>query len=418
MKKYLLLFALLSLFVSGCDDQDSMEAIIKEEIKNLSKEQISPEQAAEIACQFVDIMDSPGNSRVDKPHRKVSTLANVIELQSPHSRSDASSFYLINFDCNQGYAIVSKKNVEMPVLAFGLSGSYSEKEIERNTGFQILLDDAADYIEQSDVTNVFVLDKSCEITDYVLPIVPVLWRQHPFFGDSCPNNIAGCVALAIGQVLCVHRPTDIKITYDGSNDILYLDWSSIASHMAYKYYDNYIRYDKESKSYSVGLSYDKIPHECDPSESYVIPTLIREINHRVKSSFDETATFAEVDNAIMGLKTFGFSKITESVSFNNNLSILNTQLKDNNPAILFGTKKTVTSSSIKTLYGHCWIVDGYVMVKKQNVIWPFYHCNWCKDGHETYCQVSYLDATSVLRPRDPSKVDTIYSATTFIVPLK
>jgi len=195
--------------------------------------------------------------------------------------------YVVNFDNNNGFAIISaRRNIE-PVLALIDKGSYSS-DIEQNMNFQYALEYLIHYASYANKANREAPHPSINAVyvDTIFPhpktepIVKVAWNQHWPEGMFCPNKIAGCGPIAAAQILsALHLPNSMSYTYpehDLSSENI--DWTKLNKHV--KSYGSEI-----FCTTGVNCSMDVVSHNT-------IGRIIREIGHRAKAiySSEETST--------------------------------------------------------------------------------------------------------------------------------
>ena len=146
-------------------------------------------------------------------------------------------FYLINFDDDQGFGIVSGDKRTTPVLAVIDEGSLSLDTLSRveNTGFLMFLDQAV----AMQMEEIQLIDDgdgggggSSGSTPTVVVDLPVRlktkWSQHSPYNKFAPNGVAGCVMVAAAQALGYFQTVgSVQWQYNNTYGSSVLNWSQI-----------------------------------------------------------------------------------------------------------------------------------------------------------------------------------------------
>lgn len=352
MKKTIpLLFILL--FCTSCTTEelelsvDSKKITIENAVKiatNARKEFFSNEQRANTQSAVVD--------------------ANAIycyEGRGTRSQSTDSLFYVVNFEDNGGFAIVNCDAAGEPLLGVSDCGHFNPYEEQENENFQFFVEQLIDYT--SSVNSVSITPIGPITPPYNPPGVcpakiDLQWGQGNVYGDSCSNNISGCVPTAGAMILAYYRqPTSFNITFGNQNDVLSLDWSEINKHK-------------------------RIYTRCNESQASTthsqISRLMAQIGHSILADYRNGVTVAYYDNLLSYLRTFNYECTDYQPFFNVNYK----SYLDNNYILL-----VQGSSSTNAAYGHQWIMDGYqtkstIMDLDGNATLTTYcHYNWGWDGN-------------------------------------
>lgn len=158
-----------------------------------------------------------------------------LAIVSNSSRTAADTLvHIINYADNRGFAVVSAAKCDEPLLAFIPEGNYSHEMLDSIPPFAILMEGMTSFVAQTraigpvnrdslvrppyepDYWNYAVVaDTSYFYQDGKLKN---RWHQGAPFGNCCPNQIAGCVPLAISMVLTHFAPEgSIEYTYPGAD---------------------------------------------------------------------------------------------------------------------------------------------------------------------------------------------------------
>lgn len=164
--------------------------------------------------------------------RKVKSTEIYVAKPATRSAEDTEvSFYLINYEDNEGFAMVSTDSRATPVYAYSDEGNLTPYDLENNPGLQIFMEgsienyqnEVASPREFEDPTN----RPDSLITEIPLPMVeyrgglyyletttediiknPLLttrWHQGAPYADNCPGGVAGCAPIAVAQIMAYHK---------------------------------------------------------------------------------------------------------------------------------------------------------------------------------------------------------------------
>ncbi len=156
------------------------------------------------------------------------------------------------------------------------------------------------------------------------PLINTLWNQDSPFGDLCPNRVAGCAAVAAGQVMYYHQypPT--------------MTWAG----------DNFYWY--------------QIPHEADSNSKQ--PHLMRMLGQKFQMKYffhplgNTSGTYDPFIES--GLDSLGFYATLDSFTDNhpfNPLTVNNELFNYARPVIMNGT---AIYTSPPDTSGHTWVCEG------------------------------------------------------------
>ncbi|MBR3526295.1 MAG: C10 family peptidase [Bacteroidales bacterium] len=145
------------------------------------------------------------------------------------------------------------------------------------------------------------------------PLLNTEWYQESPFGDSCPNSIAGCGAVAAGQVMYFHR---FPVTLTWKGEVFY--WSQIPRLPSWHSYHRQ-------------------------------PQLMGMLGQKFQMVYNSDSTSSTtITKLCTGLDSLGYN--VSSVSHNYN-RVRDTLLCHGNPVIMQGKDPTHPT-------GHFWVCDG------------------------------------------------------------
>ena len=306
-------------------------------------------------------------------------------------------FHVINFENNQGFALVSADSRTTPVYAYSSTGNLNIDESIENSGFGDFMDAATEhYAMEIDFTGDLLPVTPTPITPvptnpiqqlpmveldgekyYVYSVDATIsnpggilvnatwgqgWPYNYYCGENTNatvdegfRNVAGCGPIAAAMIMSYHK-------HPASHNGYTFDWNAITSMSCFPFTFPYI--DNNAKA--AARLINQVGIEADADYGLTTPTTITKIYRMFKD--------------------FGYS-CTGPVDFNPNN--IRTSLNNDLPIFLSGK-----NSQDK---GHGWVVDSY----EQNIITntyyysyePFekymtktlqismyYHCNWGWEG--------------------------------------
>lgn len=381
-------------FVCSCDT-DLTSDYTDEEFNTIgtfsSSHYVPYEEALDIANSFLD-NGSSGKTR-STSGRKVREHG---MYTSNSQGGDAISFHIINYDNDEGFAIVSADDRTTSVYAFSDTGNFNIADTTFNKGLAIFLEGAVascrDEIAQAAVDE-STLSAPAPLLDQRVPLPPdgidlVLfsdgttyglktttsmmttenllsthWRQSSPYNYYCPvtNNAkkiydghspAGCVAIAIAQIMAYHQ---YPSSYNGVN----FNWDYIL------YSDTYALYTAETDE-----------HARETAK------FIYQVGLAAGMSYARKGSSSNITKA---KSAFGKMGYTTSAVTTYNSSYVYSSIKAGCPVYMRGTDDSGE--------GHAWVIDGaqvttttseyyepvypytYLFTKTTSSV-DYFHCNW------------------------------------------
>ncbi len=397
MKEYLKFGALFALILTACSEHQTMEQTIEVAMERVADGYISPSKAVEIANDFAVLIESPQEdtgSRSVTGNRHASSTKNVRDIRIANSRSENNLIYVVNYDDEAGFALISKKDISTPVLAFIDSGSYNDATASEIEGFQDFIDYANGHLNSpnglpcidsplgASFDTTFIPRDSTFITPprepydhYKDHFIHTNWGQSGVFGELCPTKIAGCGPTALAMVLAYYeKPDTLTVTYDGSNRKVILDWTAIKEHLKEERFPY-----KPTRPFGGGLPiYENPDHDLWPECQYTqctkesheqISLLFRQLGYDLNAIYGSDGTsirrtqIYEVSTSIYGFKAY------PDVPYSR--SYLKNHLDKQRPAVMFGNNEDS---------GHAWICDGYYYTQTDDTKVMYLHYNWGYEG--------------------------------------
>lgn len=367
---------LLLLFSLVCCQDPNMESVNPREQHNAN--QRSMHDAMDIASNF--LFKDHNITRATEP------LASSY-IWSPKDEGGLF-FYIINYENENGFVIVSSDKRATPVYAYSYTGNLDPEAIP-NTGVELLLNSAIDCC-QSEIlstdtlsyTSFQLMDPTTGPQSWLIssyngeecyleiinhntmknPLMSTTWAQCNPYNYYCPNALkekweyrgktsAGCGPVALAQVMRYHEhPTSFN--------------------------DTILQWNQMNDDYSVFSS---------PTSAVEAARLIYMIAidaHAVFGDKDSISTSTTLGNLKSTFEHFGYSL---SVSNSFIPQRITNSILDNKPVVIFATHQ-------ETRKGHAWVIDGCQIVESRYIYrkrtFPYdeiaseghaqryYHCNW------------------------------------------
>ena len=392
MKNYVAILVLM-LLVAGCSVEECPPNLVADVASEVQSNSRSEEEifslAAEAALFFED--DATARSPIQ---RKVDKAGGIIGIGGNQSRSSNQLMHIVNFEDNQGFAIISDNKLAPAIMAVTENGHFSSEEELDNPGISIFLKDAVSYL--NDVGDIDWREPGGEKTVYedVIwssygPTLDVEWEDDNYFSAECPNYVCSMGDIALTTFLYAYKYYgSIELTYKGGGSII-VDWDKFKYHSdAGKLVDGHFRLD-----------------DCDakyPNDSIHlrIAQVVREIGYRSATDYSKDFPTSSVGSFKSALRSFHLYEIDDR-DVTKEFAVHNVEQF----GVLFMYGKDETRGE------HIWLCDGYKEVKRRGrryitnnkgASWEwdgeteFYtaseyynHYNWCITAGNGY----YLDMT-------------------------
>jgi len=351
MRNKLLLICMLLL---GACAKDATPPATAPTPKTLSF-RVPEEEALRQLDNVLDILDTPtrGGKR---------TVKEIFEHRSARTRSTDGStpnslLYIVNFDDDQGYAVLAADSRLEPVLALIDSGVYTPSENyaeepdlteadldedEKDEFWCIgsngpltgtfrtieLIEDYADGFANPPYT----IQKYGELVrqKQVGPYIQTKWGQRKPFNGMCnddyfsyksqDNYTAGCVAVALAQILAYHRNPQSAYGHT-------YDWDKITGFTC---------------------NYPNAPQDV----IFEVAHLVKAAGEACRTKYGEENSGSTAYRAKKALKyTFDYYGTHRHLSFA--AKDIRNMLDNNSPVLIAGKPK-------RKLSGHAWVIDGYI----------------------------------------------------------
>jgi hypothetical protein len=328
-----------------------------------------------------------GENTRSKP-RIATKSSNVTPIYAQLSRSDEESpvLYVVNYDNDEGFAVITANSNLVPVLAVTEEGSYTVGEVT-NTGFDDYMTLAISNINRIGIIKptITITEKfkefKTETSDYTMADIPaklaVKWGQDYIYNTYCLGNPTGCGPTALAQIMSYFEyPAVLPLTFEGapSNSVT-LVWSSIKQHV---------------RSYAYSCA------DCSATSSThdAIGCLFREVGERAGCTYSTDTSVSDVATTLSSLRNaaqkLGYT-VSKTQTYAENCE--KAELESGGLLLMSGVPDSTSS------IGHAWVVDGYKHIRHAyseytrdygTVVWTlertvltdsyYTHVNWGWDG--------------------------------------
>ncbi len=341
MKQKIVIFAVVAMIlvaIAACSkDELGVEVIVPQQ-ERMDSYRVSVDEALRSAETILRAGDRDTRSAV---RRVKSTELYVAKPATRSNENTEVSFYLINYEDNAGYALVSTDERTTPVYMYAEEGNITTEAFEEVPPLAIFMEEAianyeaevANYDEPEDIMVPDTLDSPRSVyidgnfyyintdTTYVSKgsLTNTLWDQEDPYNYYCNDKKVGCGPVAIGQIMAYYK-------YPSSHDNEPINWNAITSTRHFSYIGYSGAEDTARLLYLIGTEAG-IPYF---SSNY--------ISSRITA-----------DEAKRTFNTFGYtcSNPRDYASY-----LVENEVKYNRPVLIGGINPN-------TQTGHMWIIDGY-----------------------------------------------------------
>jgi hypothetical protein len=347
----------------------------------------------------------------------------IVLTKASKSRATAdTTFYVVNFDDNEGFAIINAKKSGVDVYAVTEEGVYlpESKLCDTPPALDVYLNtitsNSSDETSYSDDTSnpdglsslPLMQLKIVEDTIFstsIKPMVKTRWCQSSFFGQFCPNGLVGCGPLALGQALAAFSlPTSMTFSFDDRPyDSTTFDWTELTTH-------------NKSFTYSFcakDLQYNNASH-------IQIAAFLREIGLKAKAEYLEEGTSTILENLELVAKSFSGINVLPSNSITLSFDC---PIESNQSTIFICASWEINPVTSNKTNGHAWIIDGCKIFKirtrqyqkaDNEAVWTLFDTSYSDE--KKYCHINwgwngssngyfYIYDTTSLCPGDGKEYD-------------
>lgn len=328
--------------IISCTSQQDIESLSNDVTKN-NIEKRTIQDAIEIAKSVNS--QAYGLSRSE---RVTVDEKNVAVVCSERSRSVSDTLlYIVNNTDGNGFTIVSTPANVTPIIAITESGEFGDEETASNTEFQYALAAAKNYVSAASEVENASTTSSYDLTNVTInelndPRITVKWSQDWPQNIYCPNSVAGCAPVAMGQVCSYFsEPKELALSFDGKDqDTVELDWDDIKAHTSVL------------SLIALGSSTTETHFKtckCSEKSHYDIGRFIRELGELAYSTYktDGTGTWTYNYNT---RKTLINLLPSHTITVGSSVSTLYDLIKSGGVACTYGEDSIAG--------GHMWVTDA------------------------------------------------------------
>ena len=352
MKKLRLLAVLAAIVAVGCQ-QENFDEVVLPDNDTIAVEQSgfrSYDEALEIAENSIRLIEGKDVTRSTMKRRIIKNNVQTIRSNATRSgnTSDDPVAYVVNFEDNQGFAVIAANEQINPLIAVTESGNYTYGEPTGVEAFDDYMDNAISTLaivhppitlpDDPITPTPGLIADTVDIFSRVDPLLTTRWDQGGIYGAYCPNGLCGCAATAFGQIMTYHRhPFSISYTFKSIPISTYLNWDNIAKHDFGGYASNVC---------SCGCNYSSIGN------------ILREVGerfdmryHTAEPSDESVWSGTNNEDIAAGISTLGYQTPTLLNNFSDSdRDLVFSNLDNHYPVIITGESQNS---------GHAWVIDGY-----------------------------------------------------------
>ncbi len=337
---------------------------------NVLEEPQAPESTGKLDHKIKRVLDL-ANAEMERLCPPESRAAiRIPDMDALHSIAEVTSrggedtlIYVVNYADNEGFALVSARDSEDPVLAVVPEGNYNPEVGSDNPGFNLFLDAAKDYVKAApaiEITPVpdapYIIEngKFVRFENNITHWGGIArlgdthhWNQDDFYGQFCDNGLVGCGPLAVASIITYlryqeHKIERINYTYP-NHDIGYEDitWEELFKHKHLGYIDR------------EGVYHSSICYEKDKEKTHLtIARFCRQIgmDSKAKYKYNPNRTSTDMSDLKKALEKYMPEfKVSNEEEFK---SYTTMRYIDHGLLLMCGKDPKAKS-------GHAWISDGY-----------------------------------------------------------
>ena len=341
-------------FVASCSNDVTPVSEEGASTSEVLSEKRTFEEALQIAKSSISMIEEDeGMTRGGQGGRTIDLDRSRV-VGSGATRADGTTdtlFYVFNFTDEQGFAVVSANKATEGLLAVTEKDSY-DNSLNENGGFAEYMEMAKGYVAAARIKPplIPVIEEHVTAIYTVGPYVSVKWGQAFPEGTFCPNTIAGCVNVAIAQIMsCFKYPSQIALTYPNADSTsVNLEWNSMLAHNV-----SYSHLVEDECSADYMNAHSDIAHLCRQ-----VAHLTNSVFHPAEANFNYNLTnYQRLSGASTGSNIYWAKTALQSLGYTTgsitSYSNQCTSIPLNSHHLIY-----MRGEQGDTL-GHAWMVDGY-----------------------------------------------------------
>lgn len=288
------------------------------------------------------LFSNPNNDGSHSRNVESRTISEIIPISDKFkSRSTNASplMYAVNFDDEQGYAIVSAYKSMPPLIGIVETGHYTPTEND-NISFNYYLSLLQDSDHWELDTNAIKFEpaiKERTLRDTVgfvtvEPRVKVRWGQNDIEGAYCPNLTSGCSNTALAMAMSYFEwPKSLYLSFlEPDYENITLEWDMLKHHAPIPaWFETCHKYD-----YPIHDNLGK---------------LMRELGYRSNTTYNgDGQSPTKADMTILCASGLGYTTYRKEFANNSALNYMNDGI-----FLMYGNDSARRSA-------HMWVCDGYI----------------------------------------------------------
>lgn len=340
-------------------------------------------ECLDYANDFFKEIEGEGTRGSERKVKSIELLPVMMRTRS--IESDFTSFYVVNFENEEGFAILSGNKLQTPIYAIAETGNIELKDTVHNKGLSQYLHEILPSLAQSELEmsaeTRYTIDPSINIPTYgwKVSVKPLLtkgvrmWDQTSPYNEYCPlmddeRTVPGCIAVVCAQAMSVFQ---IPLGYKG----YVFDWT------------------------------DMLASETN-DQKLKVARLLKLVGEpeNLNVTYGTKASSGVIQNISRTFENMGYKPLTYS-SFNSKTAYK--LLKSGTPVLTDGSRYI---SSEDREAGHIFVIDGsgsYTAfgVNDMKKHGAYFHCVWGwggdANGYYLYCSDPFSQSDSEIGGGDP-----------------
>ena len=234
-KIVVLTLPLLVIATVGCsgDEQLQRDAIVLNHQANSIR---TIEEAFETAEQAIQMLDGQAGTRAAQTRTINKEQVRIIgdkRTRSSSSNSSDTLIYIVNYNDNAGFAIISANRGTTALLGVSDCGNYDDA-ISENKGLALFMDMANAFVGNNPISSPTppMIEVETTLIANKNPLITVAWGQKFPEGLYCPNTICGCANTAAIQIFSYYEsPIFLNLTFpQRERYYILINWTEIKKH--------------------------------------------------------------------------------------------------------------------------------------------------------------------------------------------
>lgn len=316
---------------------------------------------------WIQKLDQESNSTRGLYERRVQSVANLSLPKVCTRNSDTSvvNYYIVNYENDEGFAIVASDDRDIPILAFSNTGHFDTSHLQDDCGL-------SDYMEYFNEMNQIYRESDSEYTVGYNPTIsiPTIKTYGPYLTEAMSILGQGGLFKTYTPIIEDNRHAPVGCTA-----------------VAFVQYLSHYEYPSKIDDFDIDWQRIKSAKTNEDNEGVLLTAKLLQLVGQPEYLNLKYGLHSTSGNSY-GLKN-AFSKLNYTVGENGkfNPGIACEQLKKNNILFTTGRRYVLYRDSLGNALnrleeGHAWIIDGVIhnqFVKEELVDkykMYYFHCVW------------------------------------------